>query len=133
MGFLSKLFTGVDTDAEAKRAEELAAWEARLNANPRMQQVWTPEDWLAHEQQAAAEAAAYAPATYDDQVWQAAKEGAAEGLADMQRSVKDAATGAAAWSLRGVFGFVPWWVWLGGAFYVAWRLGFLKRWIASRA
>lgn len=132
MGWFSKLFTGVDLDEEAKRNAELEEWRARLDANPRMERVWEPGDWYAHEQQMASEAAEYNPTTYDDQVWQAAGEGAVEGLESMQTGVKDTLTGGIGFGLSGVLGFVPWWVWLGGLAYAAWHFGLLKN-IARRA
>ena len=126
MGWFSRWTTGIDTDEEAKRAEDLAKWQANLDAAPRMQRVWSPDDWFAHEQQLASEAAAFNPATYDDQIRGAAVEGAVEGLDAMQAGVRDTLTGAVAWSARGIFGFVPWWIWLLAVGYLAWQFGFLK-------
>jgi hypothetical protein len=54
-----------------------------------------------------------------------AAEGAAEGLDAMQTAVKDTLSGAATFSLRAVFGFIPWWVWLLALGYGAFRLGLL--------
>jgi hypothetical protein len=130
MGWFSKLFTGVDLDEEAKRNAELEEWRGRLDANPRMERVWEPADWYAHERQMASEAAAFNATTYDDQVWQAAREGAVEGLENMQGAVKDTLSGAAGFTLKGVFGFIPGWVWavglVGGGLYAAWHLGLLR-------
>lgn len=60
-----------------------------------------------------------------DQLAAAAAEGAREGLDAMQASVKDTITSATTFSLRAVLGFIPWWLWLAAAGYLAFRLGLL--------
>jgi hypothetical protein len=55
--------------------------------------------------------------------WAGFKEGAAEGLANMQAGVKNTAGGL----LAGALGFVPWWLWLVAAGWLLWRLGLLGK------
>ena len=73
-----------------------------------------------------ADAEAWNPDRYNAEVTAAAAEGAREGLADLQTSVKDTVTSAAGFGIGGVLGFIPWWAWIIGAGYLAFRFGLLK-------
>ena len=59
------------------------------------------------------------------QVAEAAGEGAIEGLETMQRAVRAGLGGVARFSLKATLGWVPWWLWIAGAAYLAFRLGLL--------
>lgn len=121
-------FTGVDLDAEAKRRAELEAWETALDEKAAERGIWDEQAQEVHRRQQAIDAAAYGSGSdYAGQVNDAFVEGAQEGLADMQTGVKDTLTGGLAFSVKGVLGFVPWWAWLAGAIYLAWRGGFLAK------
>ncbi|MEQ2008122.1 MAG: hypothetical protein ABMA26_15095 [Limisphaerales bacterium] len=60
---------------------------------------------------------------YAEEVGQAFEEGAEEGLASMQSGVK----GALNTTARGILGFIPWWVYLLAALWIAWQLGLLSK------
>lgn len=96
----------------------LAARDAELIARG----LWDQKDIRDSANQRAAEDYA---ANIGSQVAQAAGEGAAEGLDKMQSAVKETVTGATTFSLRAVFGFIPWWVWFLAVGYAAFRLGLL--------
>lgn len=64
---------------------------------------------------------------YAGEVGDAFIQGAEEGLASMQRNVKDSLTSTAGFSLRAILGFIPWWVWLLAFIWALWQLGLLKR------
>ncbi|KAF0181387.1 MAG: hypothetical protein FD161_60 [Limisphaerales bacterium] len=64
---------------------------------------------------------------YAGEVGQDFVSGAEEGLASMQRGVKDTLTSTAGFSLRAILGFVPWWAWLLLLIWALWQLGLLKR------
>jgi len=49
-----------------------------------------------------------------------------QSLNDSLDSVRGGINGVAAGTLAALWRAIPWWVWLGGAAYLAWRLGFLK-------
>ena len=130
MGWLDRVLYGVDLDAEAARTKDLQAWQDRLDNAPRMQSVWTPEDFIAHEQQLAAEqSGGLDPATYDSQVYAAAGQGAVEGLQATADTARGAITATAGTVIPGlintVFRFLPWWVWLAGGVYFAAQAGWL--------
>lgn len=63
------------------------------------------------------------PEGYRRAVGDAAMEGAMDGLAAEQRWVKETLGDVVGTVGKGVLGFVPWWVWVGGGAYVAYRLG----------
>jgi hypothetical protein len=127
MGWLSKLFTGIDLDQEEQRTKELQAWQTRLDTAPRMEAVWTPDDWLTHQNQLAAESQTLDPATYSAQVQAAAVEGAKEGLAATAAASRDAVNTLAGsvlpGTIRAVVSFLPWWVWLVALAWIGWRFG----------
>lgn len=66
---------------------------------------------------------------YAGQVGQAFEEGAAEGLATMQAGVKGTLNKTA----LGILGFIPWWVWLLAALWLAWQLGLLNKLVRKAA
>jgi len=125
--FTWSVVTGVDLDAEARRTRELKEWEARLDADAANQGRYAEDWWQTHYDNLAKEGQILDPLTYTAQVTDAAKEGALEGLEKTQGAVKDTLSSATAFTLKGVLGFVPWWVWLGGIAYLAWRFGLLKK------
>lgn len=63
------------------------------------------------------------PEGYRRAVGDAAMEGAMDGLAAEQQWVKETLGTVVGTVGKGVLGFVPWWVWVGGGAYVAYRLG----------
>lgn len=117
-----KVTTGkTASQIEAETAANNAILDAR-NEELRNRGTWTQQDYDVAMQQRSWETYASSPGA---DVATAAAEGAAEGLEAMQTAVKDTVTGAATFSLRAVFGFIPWWVWLLAIGYGAFRLGLL--------
>lgn len=117
-----KLTTGkTASDIEAETAKNNAILAAR-DADLIQRGIWDKQAQQQHWENTQRET--YAENT-GGQIFEAAKEGAVEGLDAMQTAVKDTVTGATTFSLRSVFGFVPWWVWILGLGYVAFRLGLL--------
>ena len=111
--------TASQIEAETARNDAiLAARDADLIARG----LWSDKDIRDSANQRAAEDYA---ANIGGQVAQAAGEGAAEGLDAMQSAVKETVTGAATFSLKATLGWIPWWLWLVGAAYLALRLGLL--------
>lgn len=124
---------GIDLEAEARRTEALRAQEAEIDARRRASGRYDEQYWATADEQHVMESAAYDPAQYQAEVTDAAREGALEGLDAMQRGVKDTLSGAAGFSLRAVFGFVPWWLWLlagAGLFFYLGGGGIIRRQIA---
>lgn len=116
--------TGVDLAAEQRRRADLEAWEQALDQESLRRQVWTDQQWRTVQAQRAAQE--FTGATdFAAEVNRAFQEGAAEGLASMQRGVRESLTGAASWSVQTVLGFVPWWMWLLASLWAAWQLGLL--------
>lgn len=115
--------TGIDLDAEAERTRELNERKEAMDQAAYKRGIWTPEDLQFVHQQRMSDAEAWNPDRYNAEVAQAAAEGARDGLVEIQGAVKDAATSAAGFTLRGVFGFVPWWLWIVGLGVAAWYLG----------
>jgi len=106
---------GVVSGDEAKRAEELNKKILDLNADRQAKGIITAE------QRQAMDAAILNddPQAYRSQVGEAFLEGAQEGLQAEQEFVKNTA-GAI---VSGAAGFVPWWVYAGGALFLANYLG----------
>jgi len=126
--FTWRIVTGVDLAAEEDRRRSLEAWEAELDRKAAERRIWDEQAQEIVARQRAADAAAWGSGTnYEAQVTAAAVEGAREGLRAAQQTFRDTLTGAAGGVTRGVLGFVPWWAWLIGLGYLAWRLGWLPR------
>ena len=53
------------------------------------------------------------------EIYQAAGEGAVEGLKELPGTVRGGLNSAFSWSL----GFIPWWGWVGALLWLAWYLG----------
>ncbi|MCX7791428.1 MAG: hypothetical protein N2378_12375 [Chloroflexaceae bacterium] len=120
--------TGVDLEAEQRRRAELEAWEQALDQEALRRQVWSDQEWQTVQAQRAGQE--FTGATdFAAEVNQAFREGAAEGLASMQRGVRESLTGAATFSLRAVLGFIPWWAWVLAAIWAAWQLGLIQPWL----
>ncbi len=120
--------TGVDIEAEQARADKADATLHDLNLNAYQSGQWTLQQY----QQAEADLARSSAITADiaNQVSGAFKQGALEGLAAEQAAVKSALNNVAGFSLKTVFGFFPWWLWLvagAGAFLYFGGAGVLKR------
>lgn len=126
------LFTGVDLTEEQKRAEELNQWRAELDRRAIEEGKWDDAAQRQVEINRQAESAGGYDGNYDQQVSQAAADGAKEGLANMQSGVKDTLTAATNTVLGGVLGFVPWWLWLVGLAAGAWYLGLFKGVLARK-
>lgn len=120
--------TGVDLAAEQRRRADLEAWEQALDQDSLRRQVWTDQQWRTVQAQRAAQE--FTGATdFAAEVNRAFREGAIEGLASMQRGMKDTLTGTATFTLRAILGFIPWWVWLLAVLWAAWQLGWIQPWI----
>lgn len=130
MGLFSKWFYGVDVDAEEKRKAALDEWQAKLDAEPRMETVWSPQDRMQHELQLQAEAADFEAGSLEKQVDQAFVTGAKEGLAAEAAAVRGTVNTVAGKvlpeTIKTILAFLPWWVWLSAALYGAWRIGLLQ-------
>lgn len=126
------IFTGgIDVDAEAQRTRELNAKKEALDAEAYKKGIWTAEDARFVEAQRASDAAAWNPDRYGAEVRTAAAQGAVEGLDKMQQNFRDTLGGAATFGAKLTLGWIPWWIWLGGALYAAWRLGLLAPLLAK--
>jgi hypothetical protein len=119
--------TASQIEAETARANEILA---RRDAELIARGVWDARDVRDSSAQRAAED--YLAKPPGQQIVAAAAEGASEGLAAMQSSVRSNLGSVATFSLRAVLGWIPWWLWLFGAGYLAWRLGLLDRSIVNR-
>jgi hypothetical protein len=122
-GPVGEFLWGTNVDADTTRSAELDARIKEQNDAALAKGKWTTEQYEMAEANRLGMAAI---PEYDPDLWKDFGEGAAEGLADMQAGVKGAVTTATRWTLQGTLGFVPWWVWVAGAAYVAFRLGLLK-------
>lgn len=115
---------GVDVDAEAERAAELSAKVKSQNDRALAEGKWTIEQYELAE---ANRLGMDVNEEYDPNLWKDAAAGAAEGLSNMQSTVRETVTSAAGWTLKGVFGWLPVWVWLLVIAWGAWQLGLLKK------
>lgn len=111
--------TASQIEEETARANEI---NARRDADLIARGVW---DQKAARDSAAQRGAEDYYAEIGRQTGGAAVEGATEGLATVQGGFRDVLTGATTFSLRAVFGFVPWWLWIAAAAYIAFRLDLL--------
>lgn len=117
MGFLSSIFAPGEQARGQKLDDQLRILNEQARAEGRISDAEFNER-TARQQNSAA-------STYDQQIGAEFIAGAEEGLARTQAAFKDTVSGAAGFSLRAVFGFVPWWVWVAGALFLAFRLGLL--------
>lgn len=111
---------------ETQRGAELSRQNAELNARRVAMGKETPE-WAAAQSEAFD---ANGPDTYNQQIADAAAQGALEGFAAMPEKARGLFNGAAGWSLS----FFPWWAWLlAGLAVFAWLGGAeLSRGILAR-
>jgi hypothetical protein len=127
MATISHWLFGIDTDAEMARGQALDNTIHQQNLELLNRGVWTQEQFDAAE----GRAATGATPDVNAEVMASFKEGAGEGLTNVQQAVKSTATDFLSAGIRGVTGFIPWWLWLAGAGYLAFRLGLVGK-IMSR-
>lgn len=102
---------------ETDRAKELEKRNRELNQR-KLERGQVNEEWVRQQEE---NFGSTGPDTWNEQVLDAAQEGAVEGLQSMPGRVRSALTTGAGWSLS----FVPWWGWVIGA-GILW--GYLGGW-----
>lgn len=125
MGLLSDLWnkvTGFDAE-NAARAELADRQLAVSNRELYDRGVWNWDKYQLAEEQRKSGPNTTDPVAVAQQTMADFQSGLGEGLAAEQLWFKKTTTGL----LGGVFGFVPWWAWVVGAGYLAWRLGWLRK------
>lgn len=135
MGWFSRIFYGVDLDEEQARGNDLDAKLNALNNQARDSGKYTQEQY----EIAMDHASAGAIGDVNQQVWDAAKQGALEG-AKGELKLVDTVAGGAASAVKGTLNFaagtilsaIPWWVFLGAAGYGFWWIGGFK-WLKKKA
>lgn len=123
MSFLASIFA----PGEAARSDELDARLRALNAAALARGKITSEQFEKTEERISAGGSS----TYDEQLADALATGAEEGLANMQDGFRRAVNSTA----RGALGFIPAWVFIVGALWLARELGvfdWLREWWRSR-
>lgn len=108
-GTLGGALWGTNVDEETTRAQELDAKIKAQNEAALARGKWTPEQFEVAEANRIGMSVA---SDYDPDLWGDFAAGAEEGLASMQEGVKGAVNSTVGWTLKGVFGFVPAWLWL---------------------
>lgn len=92
---------------ETDRAKELEKRNQELNQR-KLERGQITNEWKTAQE---IRFGSNGPDTYNDEILDAAGQGAVEGIKSMPKTVRDALTTGAGWSLS----FVPWWGWLIGA------------------
>lgn len=135
MGWFSRIFYGVDLDEEQARGNEL---DAKLNALNN-QALQSGKYTQAQYELAMDHASEGVTGDVNQQVWQAAGEGALEGAKGELKLVSTVAGGTAS-AVKGTLNFafgtilsaIPWWIYLGALGYGFWWLGGF-RWLKKKA
>lgn len=112
------------TGAETARGNELDRRTAELDAIARAKGRWTPENEAIvadHRAQNDVEVA-----TYQRSVFEAAGQGAQEGLQRTAGVINDTINSAAGNALGFVWGAIPVWIWVVAALVGAWYLGLIR-------
>lgn len=120
------LLTFLFARGEKERSDELDRQLREHNAARVERGVMSPEEYNVFEERLATGGSN----TFDDQIEDAFEEGASEGLANMQATVKGTLTD----TVKGALGFVPWWAWfllLGFILYQVGAWAYLKRRVAT--
>lgn len=94
---------------ETDRAKELEKRNRELNQK-KLERGQVTEEWVTRQQEAFESTGPDAGA-WNEQVLDAAGEGAVEGLKELPGKVRSGLTAGAGWTLS----FIPWWGWLIGA------------------
>lgn len=114
MGLLSKWFTGIDTDEEQRRNEQLNAQLTTMQENALQSGRITPEEYAIYQEHAQTGATG----DVNLQVREAFAEGAAEGFQNVLTApgkAVGAVGGVASTLFGGVLKNVPWWAYLAAA------------------
>lgn len=98
--------TGVDLAAEQARGDQLDQTIAQQQQQALDQGIWTQDQY----DKAQADAAQGATGDVTQQVTDAAEQGAIEGLQNLQQGVKNTLAG----TIDGIFGLIPWQLWILG-------------------
>jgi hypothetical protein len=120
MGFFQKLFYGVDVDEEARKGAELDAGIAAYQRKQYESGVWSASEY----DRAKANADQQAASTYNDQVTAEFNKGLAEGKANVSGAIKGTIN-AGAGVVTTLLGGIPWYLWIGVAGLLAFKLGLL--------
>lgn len=120
MGWFQKLLYGVDVDAEVTKGQALDAEIAAYQKRQYDSGAWTASEY----DRAKANAAQQDSSTYQAQVTEEFNAGLAEGKANVSGAIKGTLNAGAGFATT-ILGGIPWWLWVGVAGLLAFKLGLL--------